>query len=110
MRWAIRGIGLLSTIILARLLAPDDFGVVAMAMVAVALLQSFSQSGVDLALLGPEVTEADIREQVAADRRSLAFTLRFRAPDRTLTSEEANVARDAAVAVAFLQGVVDPAK
>jgi hypothetical protein len=38
MRWAIRGVGLVSTIILARLLAPDDFGVVAMAMVAVAIL------------------------------------------------------------------------
>jgi phenylalanyl-tRNA synthetase beta chain len=39
-------------------------------------------------------------EQVGEGRRSLAFTLRFRAPDRTLTSEEANAARDAAVAVA----------
>ena len=39
-------------------------------------------------------------EQVAEGNRSLAFTLRFRAPDRTLTSEEANAARDAAVAVA----------
>jgi phenylalanyl-tRNA synthetase beta chain len=39
-------------------------------------------------------------EQVEQGRRSLAFTLRFRAPDRTLTSEEANAARDAAVAVA----------
>jgi phenylalanyl-tRNA synthetase beta chain len=39
-------------------------------------------------------------EQVAEGKRSLAFTLRFRAPDRTLTSEEANAARDAAVAVA----------
>jgi phenylalanyl-tRNA synthetase beta chain len=39
-------------------------------------------------------------EQVGAGRRSLAFTLRFRAPDRTLTSEEANAARDSAVAVA----------
>ena len=39
-------------------------------------------------------------EQVAQGSRSLAFRLRFRAPDRTLTSEEANVARDAAVAVA----------
>ena len=39
-------------------------------------------------------------EQVGAGKRSLAFTLRFRAPDRTLTSEEANRARDAAVAVA----------
>jgi len=51
MRWAIRGIGLVSTVILARLLTPDDFGVVAMAMVAVALLEVFTQSGVDLALL-----------------------------------------------------------
>jgi phenylalanyl-tRNA synthetase beta chain len=39
-------------------------------------------------------------EQVEKGRRSLAFNLRFRAPDRTLTSEEANAARDAAVAVA----------
>ncbi|WP_300013515.1 phenylalanine--tRNA ligase subunit beta [Pseudonocardia sp.] len=39
-------------------------------------------------------------EQVGAGNRSLAFTLRFRAPDRTLTSEEAAAARDAAVAVA----------
>ena len=39
-------------------------------------------------------------EQVAEGNRSLAFTLRFRAPDRTLTNEEANAARDAAVAVA----------
>ena len=39
-------------------------------------------------------------EQVGDGHRSLAYTLRFRAPDRTLTSEEANAARDAAVAVA----------
>jgi phenylalanyl-tRNA synthetase beta chain len=39
-------------------------------------------------------------EQVGEGRRSLAYTLRFRAADRTLTSEEANAARDAAVAVA----------
>ena len=51
MRWAIRGVGLVSTIILARLLAPDDFGVVAMAMIAVAILESFTHSGTDLALL-----------------------------------------------------------
>jgi lipopolysaccharide exporter len=51
MRWVIRGIGLVSTIVLARLLAPDDFGVVAMAMVAVAMLEVFTQSGSDLALL-----------------------------------------------------------
>jgi len=38
--------------------------------------------------------------QIGPDRRSLAYALRFRARDRTLTSEEASAARDAAVAEA----------
>ena len=38
--------------------------------------------------------------QVGADKKSLAYALRFRAPDRTLTVEETTAARDAAVAVA----------
>ncbi|HEY0637682.1 MAG TPA: phenylalanine--tRNA ligase subunit beta, partial [Pseudonocardiaceae bacterium] len=38
--------------------------------------------------------------QVGEGKRSLAFALRFRAPDRTLTAEEAGAARDAAVASA----------
>jgi len=38
--------------------------------------------------------------QVGEDRKSLAYTLRFRAPDRTLTAAEATAARDAAVAEA----------
>jgi phenylalanyl-tRNA synthetase beta chain len=33
-------------------------------------------------------------------RKSVAFALRFRAPDRTLTADEASAAREAAVAVA----------
>jgi phenylalanyl-tRNA synthetase beta chain len=39
-------------------------------------------------------------DQAGAGRKSLAYTLRFRAPDRTLTAEEASAARDAAVAEA----------
>ena len=39
-------------------------------------------------------------EQVDAGRKSLAFALRFRAPDRTLTVEEVSAARDSAVAAA----------
>jgi phenylalanyl-tRNA synthetase beta chain len=39
-------------------------------------------------------------EQVPPGHRSLAFALRLRAPDRTLTAEEANAVRDAAVAEA----------
>jgi phenylalanyl-tRNA synthetase beta chain len=38
--------------------------------------------------------------QLGDDRKSLAYTLRFRAPDRTLTAAEASAARDAAVAEA----------
>jgi phenylalanyl-tRNA synthetase beta chain len=38
--------------------------------------------------------------QIGADHKSLAYTLRFRAPDRTLTAAEAAEARDAAVAEA----------
>ena len=38
--------------------------------------------------------------QVGDGRKSLAFALRFRAPDRTLTESETAAARDAAVAVA----------
>ncbi len=39
-------------------------------------------------------------EQIGAGTKSLAFALRFRAPDRTLTEAETGAARDAAVALA----------
>ncbi|PQD97474.1 phenylalanine--tRNA ligase subunit beta [Mycobacterium sp. EPG1] len=38
--------------------------------------------------------------QIGEGRKSLALALRFRAPDRTLTEEEASAAREAAVALA----------
>jgi phenylalanyl-tRNA synthetase beta chain len=38
--------------------------------------------------------------QIGEDRKSLTLALRFRAPDRTLTEDEASAARDAAVAAA----------
>ncbi|MER5555466.1 phenylalanine--tRNA ligase subunit beta [Streptomyces sp. NPDC002793] len=39
-------------------------------------------------------------EQIGEGKKSLAYALRFRAPDRTLTVEEASAARDTAVALA----------
>jgi len=39
-------------------------------------------------------------DAIGAGKKSLAFSLTFRAPDRTLTGDEANAARDAAVTVA----------
>ena len=47
-RWAMRLVGLVSTIILARLLAPDDFGLIAMVMLTYGLLETISYAGVDL--------------------------------------------------------------
>ncbi|OYL15180.1 hypothetical protein, partial [Streptococcus pneumoniae] len=35
--------------------------------------------------------------QIGEHRKSLTFALRFRAPDRTLTEDDASAARDAAV-------------
>lgn len=51
MRWSMRVIGLVSTVILARLLTPEDFGLVAMAAITVGLFDLLASTGVDLALL-----------------------------------------------------------
>lgn len=60
LRWAMRGLGLLSTFILARLLTPGDFGLVAMAMLVVELVEVFGQAGQQLALIRiPAPTRAD---------------------------------------------------
>lgn len=46
MRWSIRGAGLLSTLVLARLLTPEDFGIVAMGTLVGGLLASMSEMGI----------------------------------------------------------------
>ncbi|MEO7760694.1 MAG: oligosaccharide flippase family protein, partial [Casimicrobiaceae bacterium] len=46
-----RSLGLVSTLILVRLLAPADFGIVAMAMSLIALLELFSAFGLDTVLI-----------------------------------------------------------
>lgn len=45
MRWSIKALGFVSTIILARLLLPEDFGLVAMAMAISVILQTVSDVG-----------------------------------------------------------------
>ncbi|MBW1704403.1 MAG: lipopolysaccharide biosynthesis protein [Deltaproteobacteria bacterium] len=46
-----RGLGFIRTIILARLLAPEDFGLIGIAMLAASTLASFSQTGLQSALI-----------------------------------------------------------
>jgi O-antigen/teichoic acid export membrane protein len=52
-----RSLGLISTIILARLLVPADFGLVAMAMSLVAMLELFGAFGFDVTLIARESNE-----------------------------------------------------
>ena len=60
LRWSQRGIGLLSTYVLARLLSPNDFGIVAMASLSYGFLEMFSALGVGSALIRqPSVDKAD---------------------------------------------------
>lgn len=40
-----RGLGFVGTIILARLLAPHDFGLLGIAMLAISILETFPQTG-----------------------------------------------------------------
>ena len=66
-----------------------------------------AQSVVDAVRVGAGELLEDVRlfdvysgPQIGEGRKSLALALRFRAPDRTLTEEEASAARDAAVVAA----------
>ncbi len=47
-KWSSKLIGMVNTIILARLLAPEDFGIVAMATIILAMLDAMTQVGVNL--------------------------------------------------------------
>ncbi|MDE2181819.1 MAG: lipopolysaccharide biosynthesis protein [Alphaproteobacteria bacterium] len=51
LRWSLRGIGVVSTIVLARLLTPSDFGVVAIAMIVVGFFEMLNRTGQGNALI-----------------------------------------------------------
>jgi len=60
MRWSIRGVGFISTVILARMLVPEDFGLVAISGLAIGLVSSFSELGVAQHLIRkPVINVAD---------------------------------------------------
>lgn len=51
MRWFSRLSGLASMVVIARLLTPEDFGVVAVTTAIVGLMESFTDLGIDIALI-----------------------------------------------------------
>jgi phenylalanyl-tRNA synthetase beta chain len=70
------------------------------AEVQAALVAGAAAAGREFLLEDVRLFDVYTGEQVGRGRKSLAYTLRFRAPDRTLTDDEVAVARDAAVASA----------
>jgi phenylalanyl-tRNA synthetase beta chain len=80
--------------------ATQDVALVVDAAVPAADVEAALREGAGDLLEAIRLFDVYAGEQVDAGKRSLAFALRFRAPDRTLTVEEATAARDAAVATA----------
>jgi O-antigen/teichoic acid export membrane protein len=80
LRFTNRGLGFIRTIILARLLAPEDFGLLGIAMLAIAALETFSQTGFQAALIQKkENVESylDTAWTVSAVRGILLFLILF---------------------------------
>jgi O-antigen/teichoic acid export membrane protein len=69
MRWSVRALGFCNTMIMARLLVPADYGVVAMAMLVVGLVQTLLDTGIATALLR--------KGELTRDEIDSAWTLRL---------------------------------
>ncbi|CAN5260940.1 hypothetical protein BH18ACT9_BH18ACT9_10650 [soil metagenome] len=81
-------------------LAKEDVALVVEADVPSAEVAAALRAGAGELLESVRLFDVYTGEQIEAGKRSLAFALRFRAPDRTLTDAETARARDAAVACA----------
>ncbi|MDP3892206.1 phenylalanine--tRNA ligase subunit beta [Nocardioides sp.] len=80
--------------------AKEDVALVVAETVAVADVEAALRAGAGPLLESVRLFDVYHGDQVGEGRKSLAFALRFRAPDRTLKEGEAGAARDAAVAEA----------
>ncbi|HET8971047.1 MAG TPA: phenylalanine--tRNA ligase subunit beta, partial [Candidatus Nanopelagicales bacterium] len=80
--------------------AKEDLALVVEDGVPAARVEAALRAGAGPLLESVRLFDAYAGEQVPAGKKSLAFALRFRAPDRTLTVDEVGAARDAAVAAA----------
>jgi phenylalanyl-tRNA synthetase beta chain len=81
-------------------MAKEDVALVVDAGVPAAAVEAALRAGAGDLLESIGLFDVYTGPQVGDGRKSLAFALRFRAPDRTLTEAETGAARDAAVASA----------
>ncbi len=80
--------------------AKEDVALVVDADVPAADVEQALRDGAGELLEAIRLFDVYTGEQIGEGRKSLAFALRMRAPDRTLTAADANAVRDAAVAEA----------
>ncbi|MFF8386680.1 phenylalanine--tRNA ligase subunit beta [Streptomyces kanasensis] len=80
--------------------ATQDVALVVDASVPAAEVERALREGAGELLESLRLFDTFTGEQIGEGRKSLAYALRFRAGDRTLTVDEASAARDAAVALA----------
>jgi phenylalanyl-tRNA synthetase beta chain len=80
--------------------AKEDVALVVADSVTAAEVEAALREGAGELLESVRLFDLYTGTQVGEGRKSLAFALRFRAPDRTLTEAETGAARDAAVALA----------
>ncbi|MER5770570.1 phenylalanine--tRNA ligase subunit beta [Streptomyces sp. NPDC001985] len=80
--------------------ATQDVALVVDTEIPAAAVESALTAGAGELLESIRLFDIFTGDQIGTGRKSLAYALRFRAADRTLTVEEATAARDAAVALA----------
>src|SRR5690606_8724756 len=80
--------------------AKEDVALIVDADVPASAVEAALREGAGELLESIRLFDVYTGDPIPEGRKSLAFALRFRAPDRTLTEAEAAAARDAAVAAA----------
>ena len=88
--------------------AKEDVALIVGGDVPAATVEASLRRGAGPLLESVELFDVYTGPQVGEGRKSLAFALRFRAPDRTLTDAESGAARDAAVADAVAEVGAEP--
>ncbi len=74
-RWSVRGIGIVSTIILARLLAPEDFGLVAICLLLISLAETIGREAQNLAVIRKQNLDREFMDSAWTASILVSFVL-----------------------------------
>ena len=88
--------------------AKEDIALIVSADAPAAAVEAALRRGAGPLLESIELFDVYTGPQIGAGRKSLAFALRFRAGDRTLTDAESGAARDAAIRAAVEEVAAEP--